>query len=84
MHRPVGFGLGLTLGGVLADSIGWRFAFYLSAILTAIVGVVALFTVPKDQHDRASISWQRFASDIDWVGACMASTSLAGLSYVLA
>lgn len=81
--QPAGFAIGLTVGGVLTDTIGWRWAFYLSAILTALVGLLAAFTVPKDDQDKKAISWRRFRHDVDWVGAALASLSLAGLSYVL-
>jgi MFS family permease len=45
--QPVGFSIGLTLGGVLTDSIGWRWGFYLAAILNTIVvaGFVAMFSI---------------------------------------
>lgn len=82
--QPTGFAIGLTLGGVLTDTIGWRWAFYLAAIFTAIVGAVAAFTIPKDEQDKAAISWEKLRKNIDWVGACLASLALAGLSYTFA
>jgi len=92
--QPVGFSIGLTLGGVLTDSIGWRWGFYLAAILNTIVVAVALWGLPSS-IDNAGLSedegpptwmqrWRRMKTEIDWIGAIIASTSLAMLSYVFA
>lgn len=92
--QPVGFSIGLTLGGVLTDSIGWRWGFYLATILNTIVFVIALWGLPSS-IDSAGHSddegpptwkqkWYRMKTEIDWIGAIIASTSLAMLSYVFA
>lgn len=92
--QPVGFSIGLTLGGVLTDSIGWRWGFYLAAIANTIIFVVALWGLPSSidgAGDSAvaeiptwSQRWYRLKTEIDWIGALIASTSLAMLSYVFA
>lgn len=92
--QPIGFALGLALGGVLTDSIGWRWGFYLSAIIDALICAVAFWGLPKtidsppDTQGPADLSWstkwRQLKDDIDWVGALIASTSLAMLSYVFA
>ena len=74
----------MTLGGVVADTVGWRWGFYIGAIISGIVLVMAAWAVPKDEQDNSPISWKRFVTDIDWVGVLTASASLAGLSYVFA
>ena len=79
-----GFGLGLVLGGVFSDTIGWRWGFYLAAILNLIILVSAAWVLPKSQGEDSPTTWKRFALTIDWVGAVIASSSLALLSYVLA
>lgn len=85
--QPVGFAIGLTLGGVLTETIGWRIGFYIAAGINAVVFAVALFGLPKSPAQR-TLTWvqkrQQIAHDIDWVGAIIASTSLATLSYVFA
>jgi predicted MFS family arabinose efflux permease len=92
--QPVGFSIGLTLGGVLTDSIGWRWGFYLAAILNTIVVAIALWGLPSS-IDNAGLSedegpatwkqrWHRMETEIDWIGAIIASVSLAMLSYVFA
>jgi MFS family permease len=92
--QPIGFGVGLTLGGVLTDTVGWRWGFHLSAIVNVIVFSVAIWGLPRsldspiDREGPADFSWsQKWAQirdDIDWIGAIIASTSLALLSYVFA
>ena len=93
--QPIGFSIGLALGGVLTDTIGWRWGYYLAAILTVIVLAVAVWGLPKeiDQptvEDGAApqTGWsyrlQRLKTEIDWVGAMIASASLALISYVFA
>ncbi len=79
-----GFGIGLTLGGVFADTIGWRWGFYLAAILNLIMLLSAAWYLPKNLEEIPLVSWHRLTTGIDWVGAIVASSSLAMLSYVLA
>jgi MFS family permease len=81
--QPLGFSIGLTLGGVLADSIGWRWGFYIAAILNAAIFVMALWALPRNKEEQRPVTWRRIVNDIDWVGAIIASISLALLSYVL-
>ncbi|KAE8306386.1 major facilitator superfamily domain-containing protein [Aspergillus transmontanensis] len=45
--QAVGFGLGLALGGVFSDTIGWRWGFYVTAILNSAVLALALWAIPK-------------------------------------
>lgn len=82
--QPIGFSIGLTMGGVFADTIGWRWGFYLSAILNTVVLVVALWGMPRGIEELEPITVQRLLLDIDWVGALIATTSLAMVSYVFA
>ncbi|CAG8925864.1 unnamed protein product [Penicillium salamii] len=83
--QAVGFGLGLVLGGVFSDTIGWRWGFYATAVLNAAVLALAVWALPPTIDgilEKASFS--RLVHDIDWVGALLISTCLALLSYELA
>ena len=92
--QPVGFAVGLALGGVLTDSIGWRWGFYFSAIFDAAICAVAIWGLPSSidsptgEEGAADLTWaqkwQQLKDDIDWVGAIISSLSLAMLSYVFA
>lgn len=92
--QPVGFSIGLTLGGVLTDSVGWRWGFYISAILDLVIFGVALWGLPLALDNNTGSdgptgnTWihkvHRLKSEIDWIGTVIASASLAMLSYSLA
>jgi MFS family permease len=82
--QPLGFSLGLVLGGLLADSVGWRVAYYfVPALLLAII-VLSYFNLPKDIRESQAIMRRRLVDEIDWVGAVIASSGLGMLSYVFA
>ena len=81
--QPVGFGLGLTLGGVFTGVVGWQWGFYVAAISSALMLAIAAWQLPRNQRSNAKDMWQRLVSDIDWVGAIFVSIALALLSYVI-
>ncbi|KAI8948535.1 integral membrane protein [Xylaria longipes] len=79
---PVGFAVGLVLGGVIVQASSWRTAYYLAAGLGAGISVLAWFTMPKESPVP---NWQRrLLHDFDWVGVGTAVGSLALLSYIFA
>ena len=80
--QPIGFLIGLVLGGVFVDTIGWRAGYYTCAAANFLLCAVSFWGLPPDRVPPAS--WSRVKQEIDWVGAIIASTSLGLLSYVLA
>lgn len=83
MGQPLGYSIGLILGGVFTNTIGWRWGYYLSAIINALLFAGALWGLP-DEKSREAVSWGRLLHEIDWIGALVISISLGLLSYVLA
>lgn len=81
---PIGFSLGLVLGGVFADSTGWRAAFYLAAAITFALFLVGVWTLPKVAIRPRKSVWSRILKEVDIIGAFIGTASLAMLSYVLA
>ena len=82
--QPVGFSIGLTVGGVLVDSsAGWRAGFYVAAGINSLVLVMTIWGLPRIERD-GSLSYKRLIKDVDWIGALLLSTSLGLLSYVFA
>ena len=82
---PLGFLLGLVLGGVFVDTVGWRPAFYLAGATTAVSCVFCFWVLPQDTLPRPMrMIWKQLASDIDWMGTIILSAGIAILSYVLA
>ncbi|RFU33472.1 hypothetical protein B7463_g2886, partial [Scytalidium lignicola] len=84
--QPFGFSIGLVLGGVFVQTIGWRYGYYIAAVITFVVFIISIYAVPPDPN-LGSQSWstlrQRLRTEIDWVGCTLLSTSLGLFSYVL-
>lgn len=83
MGQPLGYSLGLVLGGVFTDTIGWRWAYYLMAIINTFLSVASIWSLPEVRHHTDRKWTTRLANDIDWVGALLMSVGLALLFYVL-
>ncbi|KAL8396463.1 hypothetical protein RB594_008798 [Gaeumannomyces avenae] len=88
--QPLGFSVGLVLGGVLAEYSTWRIGFYVPGGLLAAAAVAGRWTLPKTTPAPALDAGvgggvrSRFRTEIDWVGVGLASSGLTVFSYVLA
>ncbi|KAE8150551.1 major facilitator superfamily domain-containing protein [Aspergillus avenaceus] len=82
MGQPLGYSVGLILGGVFVDSIGWRYGYYISAIINALLSCLAFWGLPQEKPNIEPL--RKGITRIDWVGAPLISVSLALLSFVLA
>ena len=83
---PLGFAVGLVLGGLCTDTIGWRWAYYMMAVINFCISTVAVWSLPSTHRPNASeSSWFcRLAKDIDWLGAVIIGAASGLLMYVLA
>ena len=84
MSQLLGFTLGLIVGGVLVDSIGWRSGWYICGVVTLLLFVVGLWSLPKLELPgsfRSTLYSLRLK--VDWVGTLLASALMALLSYFL-
>lgn len=80
----VGFAIGLVLGGIFIQTVGWRAGYYLCGSGQLLLFMTSFWILPKSMtSDSLASKWQKLKHDIDWVGAGIASTSLAMLAYVL-
>ena len=62
--------LGPTLGGLLTDSLGWRWVFFINVPLGLLTVVMALaYLDAEDGSPRAS-------RRVDWIGIALMATSL--------
>ena len=82
LAQPLGFALGLVLGGVIVDTIGWRAGWYMCAGAVMLCLVVGIWTIPADSTMQPP-TLGRLKTDIDWTGAIIATACLALFSYVL-
>lgn len=84
LGQPIGFSVGLVLGGIFqASTLGWRFGYYLCAGAMFILTIVNYFKLPMDRK-REPFTFQRLKTEIDWVGIVLSSSSLGLISYVFA
>lgn len=86
LSMTLGFALGLVLGGVfVSSSLGWRAGYYLGGGAAFVLWLVGIWALPvvAPHPSEASVA-ERLRTDIDWVGAIIASAALATFSYVLA
>ncbi|KAL2863449.1 MFS general substrate transporter [Aspergillus lucknowensis] len=82
--QPLGFLLGLVIGGILIDTIGWRVAMYVITGLNAVVFVISYFSLPlTGEYQFGDPIMHRMRSEVDWVGVAVISAAFGMLSYVL-
>lgn len=67
-----GMGLGGFFGGLMADTIGWRWAFYIQVPFIVLGGVICFFTINIPIKESATSKIKR----VDFLGALTLSTSL--------
>lgn len=85
LSQPLGFSVGLVLGGVFVDTLGWRMGYYLFGGLALLLSVVGLWALPHSEVKRTGREVaQRLTKEMDWVGSLLASAFMACLSYFLA
>ncbi|KAK9435728.1 puromycin resistance protein pur8 [Metarhizium brunneum] len=82
--QPLGYALGLVLGGIFTDSIGWRWAYYMMAIINFVLSTASIWSLPDVEPGGEKRWTKRLAEDIDWAGAAIMSVALGLLLYVLA
>ena len=77
---PIRFALGAVLGGILIDTVGWRFGYYINFAISVLMFVGAFFSFPRPKSAQSSHRRKRLLHDIDWVGIAIASACVALLS----
>lgn len=73
----VGFCSGLIFGGFLTSTLGWRYLFRISVIITGSLGLLGWWLLPRDRlegHDKPRL---------DILGAGLSTGGLILLSFVL-
>ena len=84
LAQPMGYSVGLVLGGVFIDGVGWRAGFFVCAGVGVAMTCVAFWRLKG--HASRSIGptlWTRLLQEVDWIGAVLLCSSLSMTSYVL-
>lgn len=84
MAQPLGYALGLVLGGVFTDTIGWRWAYWIMAIVNFCLSTVSIWSLPNIRHMSSKPWTLRLIEDVDWIGVAGLSISLGLIMYILA
>lgn len=53
---PLGFFLGVIVGGVTAEYLTWRWYFWLGSIVIGLVSVASLFSVPTEKSQTTAVN----------------------------
>ncbi|KAH8827157.1 major facilitator superfamily domain-containing protein [Flagelloscypha sp. PMI_526] len=78
--QPIGWIIGLVLGGALAGSSAtWRSIFYIQAGLTLLFGLLGAFCFSTQRKSET-----RYSKGLDWGGAILSTIGLGLLTYSLA
>lgn len=82
LSQPLGFSVGIVVGGVLVDTVGWRVGFYFGGGIVLLQAFAGWKIIPAD--GKLENVLHKLKNDVDWIGAFIACAALAMFSYVLA
>lgn len=82
--QPAGFSAGLVLGGVMLDTIGWRYGYYISGGLTLALFLVSIWVLPADRGTGQRANFGRLRKEVDWIAGLISCACLSMFSYILA
>lgn len=82
--QPLGYSLGLIMGGVVQEAGNWRLGYYVCAPIIAVFVAAAWASIPPNKHRSVRSNLPNLITEIDWVGIAMSSTGFGLLSYTCA
>lgn len=74
--QAIGLGVGPAVGGLLLDTLGWHWVFWINVPFGLVGAVLGWLVIPQTQHLQA-------AGRFDWKGALLIAPSLTALVAVL-
>ncbi|KZT61902.1 MFS general substrate transporter [Calocera cornea HHB12733] len=81
-----GSGLGGVYGGVVADALGWRWAFLLQLppLMCVMCGLLWMVGYEVEGQERAGRVWEAVKRRLDWWGSALLVTGIGALVFSLA
>lgn len=67
MAQPLGYALGLVLGGIFTDTIGWRWSYYIMAMVNFGISLISIWSLPTVHHASNKTWVQQLQEDVDWI-----------------
>ena len=55
MDQPLGYALGLVLGGIFTDTMGWRWAYYMMGIINFCLSMASIWSLPSVTHHMDAV-----------------------------
>ncbi|KAM7183668.1 aminotriazole resistance protein [Naviculisporaceae sp. PSN 640] len=84
LAQPMGFSVGLVMGGVFMETVGWRTGWYIVAGILFCIVPAGWYLLPGDDLALSEpASWKALRTRIDWVGVAIACSCLATLALGL-
>jgi predicted MFS family arabinose efflux permease len=80
--NPIGFVMGSIFSGIAAQIFNWRASFYLLGIIYAVMFLVSIWTVPKDQGAKEKLTLET-AKRFDLLGILLSMAGIALFSASL-
>jgi MFS family permease len=81
--QPLGFSTDLIIAGVVSESLGWRFGFYVASGVCLGVVILGFSAIPMPSSSQKSSRLQTITGSVDWLGTLLISLSMGCVSYVL-
>ena len=75
--------IGLPLGGILVQGLGWRYAFFVNIPFALLTLVMAAIWIPRDERDMQARSAREIAERIDLAGIVAFGGTMAALLVFL-
>lgn len=79
--QPLGFSLGLVMGGAVQAIGNWRLGYYVCAGILAAFIAMGLASIPPDKGVSMHSGVASLVTGIDWVGIFISSVCLGIISY---
>ncbi|TVY53534.1 putative MFS-type transporter [Lachnellula cervina] len=66
---PVGQAMGNIFGGIISQYTSWKVVLFVIAGASCIMGIIAIFAIPKEPGRKEHPEYSPRASGVDWIGA---------------